>query len=96
MKNLKKNDVVKVRVKIYTDKGNLTKVIEDYGKSFLLCETEYYGVAIDVRRIRLEEGTVLVAHKRNGFGKTHTQYNWNRPIDNQWAIVDKFEIIERA
>lgn len=96
MKNLKKNDIVKCRVRVYTNKVNLTNVKEDCGVKFLLCETEYYGVALDNRRITLQDGTTLVAYKNSGFGKTHTQDVWNRPIDKQWAIVDNFEVVERA
>lgn len=96
MENLKKGDIVKCRVRIYTNKGNLTKDSKDWGKEILLCETEYYGVALDVRNIKLQEGTQLTAYKKSGFGKTHKQYEWNRPMDNQWALVDKFEVVERA
>lgn len=96
MKNLKKNDIIKCRVRIYTNKCNLTKRKEDCGIKFLLCEVNYYGIALDNRTIRLVEGTQLTAYKKSGFGKTHTQDVWNRPIDNQWALIDRFEIVERA
>lgn len=95
MKNLKKNDIVKCRVRVYTMAYNITHNKED-DKKIQLCEVEYLGVALDSRRIRLQEGTTLVAYKNSGFGKTHTQHQWNREADNQWAIVDNFEVVERA
>ena len=95
MKNLKKNDIVKCRVRVYTIGYNITNNKED-NKKIQLCEVEYLGVALDNRRIRLQEGTTLVAYKNSGFGKTHTQHQWNREADKQWAMVDNFEVVERA
>ena len=93
MKDLKKGDIVKCKVNIYSMGSFITGNYTDDYKEIKLCEVDYYGVAIDHRTIKLQEGTIFTSWKKSGFGKTHTIHNWCK---NQWAIVNNFEIIERA